>query len=388
MTPSPSTTSATLISSEAELAPIVERLRAEGCAAVDTEFVWTRTYFPQLGVVQLGADDGDSWVVDATSAGPSLASLLADPATVKILHDARQDLSLLAGVTGAQPVNIFDTRHAAGFAGFSTTISLKLLLAEVLGVDLPKTETRTDWTRRPLSPAQVEYALNDVRHLGKLRRLLLARAAELGTADWLEDDMRQLDDPALYAPADPANVWRRIKGAGRLALREQRRLCRLATRREQYAMEWNMPRNWVVEDGSLIDIARQPPDDTGHAPLRHRLSRQRLESFKRDIADTLRAEAQEPPPDPARGLSQRNGNAARELVESALDYLRRRAGELRLAPELYGSRGEVAAFVESPGAPHSPLATGWRHDTAGRELAQRCGQIPQDHTESLFQAPS
>ena len=256
-----------IIESHTELVPVVARLRAEGLASLDTEFVWTRTYFPRLGIVQLAAADGTAWVADAAAAGPALAELLADPDTLKILHDARQDLALLAAVTGAAPRRVFDTRLAAGFAGCATTVSLKQLLRDLLEVDLPKTETRTDWCRRPLSEAQLEYALDDVRHLGRLRQTLLARVAERGATGWLEDELRIYDDPRLYAPQEPEDAWRRVRGGSRLAAGDQPLLRALAALRESRAAEWDMPRNWVVDDESLIMIATRKPSSPDDPPI-------------------------------------------------------------------------------------------------------------------------
>lgn len=369
-----------LIESPAAVDAIVDRLRADGVAAVDTEFVWTRTYFPRLGVVQLGAADGTAWVVAAEAAGASLGELLADPATVKILHDARQDLALLSRVTGAWPRNIFDTQLAAGFVGLSSVISLKQLLHDLLGIDLPKTETRTDWCRRPLSPAQLDYAINDVKYAAALRTSLLERVAAQGASGWMTEDMRVYDNDALYAWPDPAEAWRRIKGTDRLSPAELNLLVRLVERRERLAIDWDLPRGWVVDDASLLEAAHahQMPGDG--LRLRHRLDRSRLAVLKQELAAVM-LERVEPASDSA--ASRPVQPSRRKLVDDALAFLRQRARALGIAPELYGSRSQVAAFVDNPAGTSHPLATGWRHETAGRELA---AQWKSDAPPDLFTA--
>ena len=358
-----------MITSDAALAPVVARLRADGLAALDTEFVWTRTYFPRLGIVQLAAADGTAWVVDASAAGPALAELIADPRTLKILHDARQDLTLLASVTGAAPRHIFDTRLAAGFAGLATTVSLKQLLRDLLEVDLPKTETRTDWCRRPLTPAQLDYALDDVRHLGRLRETLLARVDERGATAWLEEELRLYDDPGLYAPPDPDAAWQRIRGGSRLAPHDQELLRPLAAYRERRAIEWNLPRNWVIDDESLTEIARRRPTSPEAVRPRHRLDRERLRTLCRDLCVIVRDAAGTPVPEAGRPAGRRADGALKARVDAALAFLRQRGEALRIDPALLGSRAEVMALVEAGTGSEHPLGRGWRRVVAGQALS-------------------
>jgi ribonuclease D len=369
-----------IIESDAALAPVVARLRADGLAALDTEFVWTRTYFPRLGIVQLAAADGTAWVADAAAAaGPALAGLIADPRTLKILHDARQDLTLLAAVAGVPPRNIFDTRLAAGFAGLATTVSLKQLLHDLLEVDLPKTETRTDWCRRPLSAAQLDYALDDVRHLGRLRGALLARVAERGATAWLEEDLRLYDDPGLYAPPDPDAAWQRIRGGSRLAPHDQELLRPLAAHRERRAMEWNLPRSWVIDDESLIETARRRPVSPEAVRPRHRLDRERLRTLCRELCHIVRDAAGTPAPEAGRSVGRRADGALKARVDAALAFLRQRGAELRIDPALLGSRAEVMALVEAGIGPEHPLGRGWRREVAGAALtAHLAASAPPD----------
>ena len=224
-----------MISSTPALQDCLQHARTHGAVAIDTEFVWDETYYPGLGLVQLGISPDAAWLIDAPAlADPApVGALLADPGIIKVLHDARQDLCILKDWSGGAPRTIFDTRLAAGFCGYSSQLSLQALLREVLGVELEKSETRTNWLRRPLSARQIAYALDDVRHMLELRDRLLALAGEAGTLAWLKEEMQGLDDPALYQARPPAETWARVKDAGRLNAQGLAVLCELAALREE-----------------------------------------------------------------------------------------------------------------------------------------------------------
>ena len=364
-----------LLRNAPDLAAVCAQLRADGIAALDTEFLWMRTYRVRMGLVQLGSASGEGWALDCLTGASTapLADLLRDASCVKILHAAQQDLEHLAAYTRATPCNVFDTALAAGFAGFPAGIGLQRLLEDALGVGLPKTETRTDWCRRPLSPQQVEYALDDVRYLAELRADLLRRAEDLGTAAWLAEDLALFDDPARYAPPDPDEVWRRVKGVGRLDAVGRAILRAVAAVRERTAAEWNLPRNWLGDDDSLVEMAWHCPDTADDVRLRHRLrqSSQRNEIMRRYAAAARVAAATPPadcPPSPVRNL----GPEFRDLVDEAMPFVRERAGEIHVAPEILAPRASVAAFLAAPDDPAaSPLASGWRRQVLGDDLVRR-----------------
>ena len=168
--------------------------------AVDTEFVWVKTYHPQLGLVQLSCDGGENALVDPlaiTDRGP-LKALLENESVVKVFHEAASDLPILRRWCGALPRNIFDTRIAAGFVGMTAKLSLKNLLNSLLGVDLAKTETRTDWLQRPLTPRQLEYAAEDVQYMPKACVLLKEKLEALGNLAFFEAEMAEYSQESYY----------------------------------------------------------------------------------------------------------------------------------------------------------------------------------------------
>ena len=347
------------------------RAKASGVVALDTEFVWNRTYRPVLGLVQIGAN-GVCQALDCLqgTSPQSLGDIIADASVVKILHDAHQDLEHLWHYTGAKPLNVFDTQCAAAFAGFPSGIGLQKLLQEAINVGLPKTETLTDWTQRPLTDAQVDYALDDVRYLEELRKDLLARADRLGTRAFLEEELGKYDDPDWYAVPDPDEAWQRIKtGKARLERRHFAILRALAAARESAAQEWNLPRNWLGDDLSLVEMTLK-----GRVSFfRHRLRGGQRDAMEARYAAALREALALPenewPDDPWPHYMRE----VTEAAEKAVEWLRARAAEIRVDATLIASRATVTAFIDNPDDVSNPLSSGWRYDAVGREMLERFG---------------
>lgn len=247
-----------MIDNAEDLQALIERARKTNAVALDTEFVWERTYYPRLGLIQLALSNEECFLIDPCVLDDlsPLGELLADPAVVKIFHDAPQDLIILRNVTGADPKNIFDTRLAAGFAGLSSTLSLGALIELLLDIKLEKTETRTNWLTRPLHTRQKEYAMDDVRYLRALRVLLLARTMP-DAERWLEEELLKLNDPKNYIGVTDLSRYRKIRGAGKLNRHSLAILQELACWREEEARKRNRPRGHIVHDNVLLCIARQ-----------------------------------------------------------------------------------------------------------------------------------
>jgi ribonuclease D len=202
-----------LITSAGALQSLVDRARRVDHVALDTEFVWERTYYPRLGLIQLGFGRNEVHLVDAPAVDlKPLGELLADSAVIKILHDAEQDLAILSRHTGAEPANIFDTQLAAGFVGLTATISLQALVVALTGIQLTKGATRSDWLQRPLSGEQVEYAREDVRYLPAVYEALIRRLEERGRLEWALEEMQHYERLELYAEEDPRERYRATKG--------------------------------------------------------------------------------------------------------------------------------------------------------------------------------
>jgi len=250
-----------LITTTTQLEALVTRLLAEEAVAVDTEFFWETTFYPILGLVQLAVRDGSCWLVDPLSIKDlsTLGPVMSSTSVTKVLHDAPQDLGILARATGALPRSIFDTRVAAGFAGLSATASLKTLLQEVLGVTLAKEETRSNWLQRPLREGQLRYAADDVLHLLDLRERLVKACANDEVRVQQAEAMQKLDDPSGYQDRDPRLMYQRIKGNERLNASELAVLREVAAWREEEARRRDWPRGHVLPDRLLVMLAQRKP---------------------------------------------------------------------------------------------------------------------------------
>ena len=361
---------AALIDSQTELAALVDRAGRQPLVALDTELVWERTYYPNLGIVQLALSDSDIHLIDAAAVDlAALGPLLADAKVTKILHDAVQDLAILKRAGGVPPAGIFDTRVAAGFAGLSSTISLRDLLLELVEVDLHKTETRTDWLRRPLTETQIGYALDDVRYLHAAHRELLRRARERGVESWMREEMSALDDGSLYEERDPRLQFERIKGRGRLTARELGILRELTAWRECEARAVNRPRGWVLSDRMLLMLAQCKP---ASAEELSRFRDRRLRRHGKAVIGAVRAGLEISEEDlPGGHPRSRYEKTFAARSKAAIELLERRSGDKGIDHALVATRSEIRALVrdgKQATAERHALLRGWRNRFIGAEL--------------------
>ncbi|MBW8823644.1 MAG: ribonuclease D [Xanthomonadales bacterium] len=228
---------------------------------IDTEFIRERTYWPVLALVQI-ATPTRILLVDPRIHGipEALREWLDDASILKVMHSAGEDLIALRQACGALPAPLFDTQTAAALAGMGAGLGYQALVREITGVELAKGETRTDWLQRPLTPAQREYAADDVRHLFALHDFLNTRLRELGRQEWLEQDCALAIDLARVHRADP---WPHlgVRAAQVLDRPAQTRLLRLLRWRDRRAVERDLPRNWVIAPELAIELARIDPVD-------------------------------------------------------------------------------------------------------------------------------
>ena len=365
-----------MIDTPQALEALVERALTVECVALDTEFVWERTYYPRLGIVQVGFTEKDSALIDA-AALPDLTPLgrvLAASDVVKVLHDAPQDLTILRRATGAFPQNIFDTRRAAGFVGLSATISLGDLLRETLGVSLTKTEARTDWLRRPLSASQQSYAHDDVRFMPAARAELLDRARQRNHEAWLHEELAAYDDPARYEEKDPYLQYLRIGGAGRLSPRQRSVLRELTAWREKEARRRDRPRGHIIADKTLTELARRLPQSKNHLAsvraLGERAAQRHGTAILQVVAQGLSIPPEEHPPRPERPS---DDEAATARAHFAYAYLIGKSLTFGIDPALLATRAEVTAFVadslQASPEDHA-LLRGWRRTFMGNDLLE------------------
>jgi ribonuclease D len=366
-----------MISTSEALAEVVRRAREAGAVGVDTEFIWDRTYYPTLGLIQIGYPDGHCELIDAPAIEDwsPLAELMSDHDTVKILHDAQQDLNILYRTSGGLPKNIFDTQRSSGFVGLSSTISLSELLKTLLKVRLAKTETRSDWTKRPLTDAQLEYAEDDVRHSVELMVKIMAKADALGRKSWIEDEMQIYEIESLYGEVEPDTVMPRVRGSGSLTNQQRNILRALGSWREEKARRRNLPRSFILSDDALVSLTKRPPEKPEDVRQMKGLNERTADrnrdhiwaAIERgrngDLPDLPNHNHQGPAPD--------DGYEAR--VDLALACIKGTCLASEIDPALIGNRSEVTAFVlgidQLEAASHRMLR-GWRADFCGHALAR------------------
>lgn len=247
------------IDSDPELIRLCVQLQDCAWLAVDTEFERVNTYYPELCLLQV-ASDGITAVIDPLVIADlePLYEVLYGPSITKVFHAARQDFEIFFLIKGDLPVPLFDTQIAAALLGYDKQTSYANLVSDMLGIELPKTQTRTDWKRRPLSRNQLDYAADDVIYLGQVYQLLLAKLIESGQLPLLEEEANALARPELYQP-DPENMWQKIKEARKLKGNVLAVLQQLAAWREITARTENRPRQWVLHDNTLVMMARLLP---------------------------------------------------------------------------------------------------------------------------------
>lgn len=360
-----------MIDTPEALVRLADTLMAAPAVALDTEFVWVDTYYPRLGVVQVAWPGGEPDLIDAATLGDLsvLGPVLRAPRIVKVLHDAQQDLIILRRATGAYPCNVFDTRCAAGFVGLGATRSLGAILHDLLHVTLPKTETRSDWLRRPLTDLQKRYARDDVRHLLAARTEILRRARERGHIDWLEEEMATYDDPSLYEETDVHACYSRIGGAGRLTTHQRTALRELAAWREEEARLRDRPRGRIVSDKALVEIARRRPRTMSRLTGIRSLDRSTTSRYGAKLLDIVQgapaipSEAKATLPDT---LPDNNAHAAR--VHLVMAYIMGRSLACGIDPALLASRKEVSAYVAGGARQDHALSRGWRCAFLGKDL--------------------
>ncbi|MDH3737899.1 MAG: ribonuclease D, partial [Alphaproteobacteria bacterium] len=250
-----------LINDSAALAETCKSLSRADYLTVDTEFMRESTFWPQLCLLQIAGPD-DAVAVDPLADDIDLApilELMADTSILKVMHAARQDMEIFFHLTDEVPRPLFDTQVAAMVCGFGDQVGYEALVGKLTGARLDKSSRFTDWSQRPLSEAQLQYALGDVTHLRPVYEALRERVEETGRGDWIEEEISQLCDPAIYR-IEPAEAWRRLKPK-RNEPRYMAVLQAVAAWREHEAMTRDLPRNRVVRDETLLQIAARPPAD-------------------------------------------------------------------------------------------------------------------------------
>ena len=337
--------------------------------ALDTEFIRERTYWPQLALVQvalLGDDAQPSRILllDMLAKGmpEALAPVLADPSILKVMHSAGEDLIAFRHACGVVPEPLFDTQVAAALCGVGAGIGYQRLVQEQLGIAVDKGETRSDWMRRPLSPGQLAYAADDVRHLFALHETLATQLQALGREAWCAEDCARL---VVGARDDVGDRWPHLalRSAQFLDHAGQLRLLRLLRWREAQARRSDLPRNWLLDNELATTLAREAPAD--------RDALQRLldahPKAPRKFADALLAALDTPLPDEGDAPPPRSDDRDRKALKRLQDAVSTRSAELGLPDGVLASRRWLEVLLHGEDWPGA--LSGWRRRQLEATLA-------------------
>lgn len=370
----PIVTTPTWVDQPETLTTLCERWRRQGAIAIDTEFMRSDTFYPIAGLIQVGDGQG-CYLIDplAFEDLSAFTAVLTDPAITKVLHACSEDLEVFQTLLAAVPAPVFDTQVGAAFAGYGYSLGYAALVQATLGIDIPKGETRSDWLQRPLSLAQREYAALDVAHLlviyGKLRQQLKASQR----LAWVREDCAALVATAQLEPEPDLAyckvgfAWK-LDGVGRAVLQG---LCRW---REFEARACDLPRNRLMKEAQLFEIARRQPDELHLLQRIEGLPKRTLNDYGEILLDIV-ANAQRLPPSAwpeavPLPLHRRHG----ALIKQLKAYVREQAQQHDLPPEVLIRKKEyeqlLRSALEETQLRLPPRLKGWRYDIIGQGLLQ------------------
>ena len=351
-----------------QLAKLCEQIKKEPWLALDTEFLREKTYYPKFCLLQIATPE---WVacIDPIAL-PNLDELfeaLYNPAIVKVFHSCRQDLEIFYQLTGKLPSPIFDTQVAAPLLGFQDNPGYAMLVSSLLSINLNKAHTRADWSKRPLTEAEIEYAADDVIYLCQIYQLMVQKLTGLGRIDWLKHDFSELENPLLYSVA-PEKAWLKIKGKNKLTGKQLSIIQTLAQWREKTAQAEDRPKSWLLRDELLFDLAKLQPETVEELANVRGINERAVSRYGKALCQLITtAKNRAPLP-----LNEKDRPAKKTQQEEAiLDILtalvRIRAEENALNPSILATRKDLEVLMFNDDD-ECPLLHGWRFTMAGKEL--------------------
>jgi ribonuclease D len=358
-----------LLTNNDELAAICERFSHHEFVTVDTEFLRETTFWPKVCLIQIASPE-EAIAIDTLADNIDLSpffALMANPAIVKVFHAARQDLEIIWRLSRLIPAPLFDTQVAAMVCGFGEQASYLELVKAITRANLDKSSRFTDWSRRPLSDAQIEYAIADVTHLRDIYSTLLERLTRTNRLDWLDDEMQILSSPATYEQ-HPDNAWERLKHKVRKP-RDLGVLMELAAWREQEAQDKDVPRSRVLKDDILVEIAQSAPrtiEALGNLRAFPK-GMERSRSAADIVAAVERGLTRDPNTIPKIERARRGANGA--TVELLKVLLRQISEETGVAAKLIATIDDLEAIAADQDSETLAL-TGWRRSIFGEKALE------------------
>lgn len=355
------------IDSDEKLAVICADLAQASYCAIDTEFIREKTYYPILALIQIASEKHQACIDPlAIKDFSPLQELLANESLVKVFHSSSQDLEILFQKFDSLPVPVFDTQVAAAVLGYNHQISYADLVQQITGVRLDKKHTRADWSRRPLSEDELDYAMDDVRYLMPVYIRLRSELESSKRGSWIERELRAMSDADNYR-VDMTSLWKRLKGANKLKDVKLQVASELCQWRESVAQQRDKPRRWITKDDVLVDIARRMPQSLEELSEIRDLGEKLIERHGNQLleivahAQTVDA-AQWPQADKAKALSV--GQLA--LGDCLMALCRVIADDNKIAVASLATRKDIDSLIINQKT--SRLSQGWRFTMVGEQL--------------------
>lgn len=358
-----------LIETPEALQGFLDTIAGTDWIALDTEFMREKTYYPRLCLIQLATLDQIACVDPFQLNLKLLEPLLFDAGVTKVFHSASQDMEVLYHELGRVPAPVFDTQIAASMLGYGDQVGYANLVKAILDRDLDKSQTRTDWSRRPLSEQQIRYAADDVRFLTNVFMRLLRDLESHDRMHWLRPEMEALSNPGLYEP-NPDGAWQRVSGVKRLKPRERGVLKTVAAWRERAAMESDRPRRWLLADDVLIDIARRTPQDINALRELRGFPDGMKPPRQQELLEAIQAGLDLPREEWPQLPEKAKLNEAEEvLADIGMALLRECARRNQITASAIAQRKDVIELMKGDST-NVRLGSGWRYEIAGKTIAR------------------
>ena len=359
-------TSIKIIRSRASFEHACDQLGQMQNIALDTEFMREKTYSPILCLVQIRGG-GKEYCIDPLAIDDlqALGDLLAKPSVTSILHSCRQDFEALDTRFFLSVADLFDTQLAAAFCGYGDQVSYAAMVERLAGVKLAKSHTRANWQTRPLSNAELAYAMDDVRYLDVIRERLGEELEHSGRTAWFEEECARQLDPDFWR-LDPSTAWRKLKGGANLPVDAQETARRLAVWREQRASERDRPREWVLSTAALLQISRAAPANKARLAEIEGVNPGVLRHSAETILEICAQAPRDPTVKPLWVRPQLLDSEQKQRAKGIMNLLRQVSDELKISVSLLANRNAVERFVRDDA--EIDLFHGWRREVIGAQV--------------------
>ncbi|MDC9729908.1 MAG: ribonuclease D [Methyloprofundus sp.] len=351
-----------------DLHTLCQEMKQAAWLAIDTEFLREKTYYPKFCLLQIATLDWVACIDPIALEGQmdELFSIINDPAIIKVLHSCRQDVEIFYQLSGKLPGPIYDTQLVAPLLGYQENPGYAMLVSGFLNINLSKTHTRTDWSQRPLSAEQIQYAADDVIYLGKIYCMMQDQLKKLGRENWLNDDFEQLLNPDLYdIPAEKA--WLKIRGKNKLTGKQLAIVQVLAEWREEAAKRSDKPKNWIVRDEHIMDMSKLQPTTVQALAKIRGVTDGFVKRRGAKVCELIKKGQNLPPLQVKVKLKSGKKTQPQEAVLDILGgVVRLRAAENSLNPIILATRKDLEALIE--GSDECALLSSWRYSMVGEEL--------------------